>query len=421
MNALTVGYGERTITPPLGVDLAGYGFYLDRRAESVLDDLACRAVCVRSGGRALLLIACDVIGFAVGEADAIRTAVAAALGLPRQAVLLAATHTHCGPATQPMPGLGEVDPAYLARLRGLIAEAAAEAASSARPAAFSYALEAIEPLGYDRRRKDFRGVDNVLKAVVFATAERRLHLLNYACHAVVFGRRRHVSADWPGAVVREIEKAGDRAVFFQGFCGDVDPVLQMNRWGEGTPDDLGDIADLVRRRLARAGRYAAGGPDPVLASREDRIDIPLTVPDKRTIERQAAAFATTYAQFPGADRFAEDWRRRALEAAPAMRRDPFLRDVPVQALSIGGLRLAALPGEFFGAIGLKLRRAFDPLLPVGYANGNIGYVPTDRDFRDRADYACYCAPMFYGLFPFAPGVERTFLTAAGRALRSVAG
>lgn len=421
MSALTVGYGERTITPPLGVDLAGYGFYLERRAESVLDDLVCRAVCVRAGGRALLLIACDLIGFTVEEADAIRAALAAAHGLPRQAVLLAATHTHCGPATQPMPGLGEVDEPYMARLRGLVAEAAAEAVASARPAGFARALEAIEPLGYNRRRKDFRGVDNVLKAVVFTTAERRLYLLNYACHAVVFGRRRHVSADWPGAVVREIEKAGDRAVVFQGFCGDIDPVLQMNRWGEGTPDDLGDIADLVRRRLARAGRYAARpAGQVVLAAREDRIDIPLTVPGKRAIERQAAAFARTYAQFPGADRFAEDWRRRALEAAPAMRRDPAVRNVPVQALAIGGLRMAALPGEFFSEIGLKLRRTFDPLLPVGYANGNIGYIPTDRDYRDRTDYACYCAPMFYGLFPFAPGIERTFLTAARRALRRIA-
>ena len=57
-----------------------------------------------------------------------------------------------------------------------------------------------------------------------------------------------------GAVVREIERSGDRAVFFQGFCGDIDPVLQLNRWGEGTADDLGDIADLVRRRLIKAER-----------------------------------------------------------------------------------------------------------------------------------------------------------------------
>jgi hypothetical protein len=419
MSGLTAGYGERTITPPLGVDLAGYGFYLDRKAVSVLDDLMCRAVHLRAGGRSLVLVSCDVIGFTVDDADAIRAAVAAAHGLPRESVLLAATHTHCGPATQPMPGLGDIDPAYKSRLRALILEAAAEAVSSPRPAESSFALEAIEPLGYNRRRKDFSGVDPVLKAAIFKTRDRKVYLLSYACHAVVFGRKSHVSADWPGAVVREIERSGDKALFFQGFCGDIDPVIQMNRWGEGTAGDLLDIADYFKRRLARAERFAVAQPDPVLAACERRIAVPLGIYDKRTIERQAAAFTKTYSQFPGAARFAADWRERALAAAPAMRKAPALANVPVQALAIGGLKLVALPGEYFSEIGLKLRKTDDPLVPVGYANGNIGYIPADRDFRDAADYACYCAPMFYELFPFRAGVERLFLKAGREALRSI--
>jgi hypothetical protein len=419
MSGLSVGYGERTITPPLGVDLAGYGFYLDRKAESVLDDLKCRAVHLGAGADALFLVSCDLIGFTIEDADVIRSGIAAAHGLPRQAVLLAATHTHCGPATQPMPGLGDIDPAYMDRLRGLILEAAAEAAASPRPAELAFALEAIEPLGYNRRKNDFCGVDPVLKVTILRTPERKIYLLSYACHAVVFGRRSHVSADWPGAVVREIEKPGDRALFFQGFCGDIDPLLQKNRWGEGTADDLADIADLVRRRLVRAERYAVSQPEPRLAAFEHRISIPLTVCDKRTIERRAASFERTYSQFPGAARFAKDWRRRALAAAPARRRSPEVRNVPVQALAIGALKVAALPGEFFSEIGLKLQKTDGPLVPVGYANGNIGYIPTDRDFKDKADYACTCAPMFYELFPFEAGVERTFLKAARRALRAI--
>jgi hypothetical protein len=419
MSGLTVGYGERVISPPLGLDLAGYGFYLDRKAESVLDDLKCRAVHIGSGGQAVILMSCDIIGFTVQDADAIRAAVADAHGLPRAAVLLAATHTHSGPATQPMPGLGEVDPAYKGRLMALIFEAAAEAAASPRPASFAYALEAIEPLGYNRRKNDFRGIDPVLKAAIFRTAERKLYLLSYACHAVVFGRKNHVSADWPGAVVREIEKGGDRAAFFQGFCGDIDPVLQLNRWGEGTAGDLLDIADLVRRRLLRAERYAVPQPDPRLAAAERRIDVPLAISDKQTIEREAAAFEKKYSQFPGAARFAQDWRKRALAAAPVMRKSPAVRDVPIQALAIGRLKVIALPGEIFGEIGLKLQRTDAPLVTVGYANGDIGYVPTDKDFRDTADYACYCAPMFYELFPFAAGIERTFLKAAREAIRSL--
>jgi hypothetical protein len=419
MSQISIGYGERTITPPLGVDLAGYGFYLGRKAESVLDDLKARAVVLRSGGRALVLISCDVIGFTVGDADGIRAEIAGTHRLPVSNVLLAATHTHCGPATQPMPGLGDVDAAYVKRLRTLIVEAAAEAGEAPREAGFSYALEAVEPLGFNRRKTNFCGVDPVLKAAVFRTAERRIYLLNYACHAVVFGRKTHVSADWPGAVVREIERSGDKAVFFQGFCGDIDPVLQMNRWGEGTAGDLLDIADLVRRRLKKAERYAVPQPDPHLSASEHRLELPLSIWDKRTIERQAADFEKRYGQFPGAARFAGEWKKLALAAAPVMRKTPRLRNVPVQAIAVGALKIIALPGEFFCEIGLKLEKTDAPLMPVGYANGNIGYIPEDRDFRDAADYACYCAPMFYQIFPFEPGVERTFLRASRKALRSV--
>jgi hypothetical protein len=419
MNGLRVGYAETVITPPLGVDLSGYGFYLGRRAESVLDDLKARAVLLRSRDRALLLMSCDIIGFTVDDADGIRTEIAAAVGLARQDILLAATHTHCGPATMPLPGLGDVDAAYMGRLRTLIVGAAEKAAAALAEAEFSYALEAIEPLGFNRRKMDFCGVDPVLKAAIFRTAERRIYLLNYACHAVVFGRQARVSADWPGAVVRAVEATGDRAVFFQGFCGDIDPVLQMNRWGEGTTNDLADIADLVLRRLRKAERYAAAEADPRLSAAEHRITVPLRVCDKRTIERRAAAFAKTYKQFPGAERFAADWKERALAAAPPKRKAPFVSNVPVQALAVGRLRIAALPGEFFSEIGLKLGRTEGPLMPVGYANGNIGYVPLDKDFRDAADYACYCAPMFYQVFPFEPGVERTFLREARKALRGL--
>jgi hypothetical protein len=419
MNELRVGYGEKVITPPLGIDLCGYGFYLDRRAESVLDDLKARALVLQSSGRSLVLVSCDIIGLAVEDADAIRAEIAAAHRVPTANVLLAATHTHSGPATQPMPGLGDVDAVYMKRLRSLIVDAAAAAAGVLEPAESSFALEAIEPLGFNRRKKNFCGVDPVLKAAIFRTREKTIHLLNYACHAVVFGRKTHISADWPGAIVREIEKAGDQAVFFQGFCGDIDPVLQMNRWGEGTTEDLLSIGDLVRRRLEKAVRYAVRQPDVRLTAAEHRIELPLNVHDKRTIERQASEFQKKHGQFPGAGRFAEEWKARALEAAPTRRRSPRLRNVPVQALAVGGLKIIALPGEFFCEIGLKLQKTDAPLMPIGYANGNIGYIPTDKDFRDAADYACYCAPMFYELFPFEPGVERIFLRESRKLLRSL--
>ena len=151
MAALSAGYGEEIITPPLGLELSGYGFYLDRRAESVLDELKCRALYLRRGRDRLLLVAFDLIGFTVAFADGLRRSVAREIDLPVRNILVACSHTHTGPATLPLPGLGAVDARYMRSLPGAAKRAAAAALAEARPAVVSFAAEAVEPIGFNRR------------------------------------------------------------------------------------------------------------------------------------------------------------------------------------------------------------------------------------------------------------------------------
>jgi hypothetical protein len=68
---------------------------------------------------------------------------------------------------------------------------------------------------------------------------------------------------------------------------------------------------------------------------------------------------------------------------------------------------------------LKLQRKWPHLFPLGYANGSIGYIPTQRAFKDPADYACACAPKFYSLFPFTPDIESIILREGNRLLASL--
>jgi hypothetical protein len=72
-------------------------------------------------------------------------------------------------------------------------------------------------------------------------------------------------------------------------------------------------------------------------------------------------------------------------------------------------------------IGLKLQKAFTPPVPVGYANGSIGYIPSRNAYRDGSDYACYCAPIFYQGFPFTPEIEGIILRASQQVLRAIQG
>jgi neutral ceramidase len=419
MSDLRVGYGERIITPLAGTDLCGYGFYLDRKAESVLDDLKVRALFLRNGERNLIIVGCDLFGLSVEEADLLRQQVAAEHDVPAPHVLVACTHTHSGPAAQTLLGLGSVDRGFLKKLRTAVLEAAAEAAGDAQFAVFSIAFETLEPLGFNRQAKSFNPIDPVLKAAVFRRKDRTLSFLSYACHPVVLGPQKVVSADWPGAAIREIEKRGDRAVFLQGFCGDIDPVTQMNRWGQGTEDDLRLYGEIVGRRLRKAERYAAFQAEAPLAAVEERLALPLRIYGRPEIERRAKSFEAGFGRFPGAKRFAAEWRRRALERLPLYRRSPRLSGIPLQAVAVGPLRLLAVPGEPFCETGLALRKTWLFLMPVGSANGNVGYIPPRAAYNDTDDYACSRAAMSMTLFPFTSDVERIVTAAARRLLNAL--
>ncbi len=416
---LLAGYGEMTITPEFGTELTGFGFYLRRRAEEVVDDLKVRALSLRSPSQSLLLISCDLIGLTVDFCNRIRRRLAARQGIPTENTLLASTHTHSGPASQPLIGLGRINPAFIRWLPAAIEEAASRARADEKKAEFGFHSEVIEPIGFNRRERNFAQIDPWLLTAVFKQRKKRIFLLNYACHPVTLGPSRAVSADWPGAAVAEIEKEGDRALVFQGFCGDIDPVAYLNRRLGGTKEDITLMGKIIASRAIKSERFIRYEVAPALAAGEERIRLPLQVFPKSKIGREFKAAFRSLQEFPGGRRVVEVWRRRVEKKHADFLRSPWMEGVPVHALTIGSLRILGLPGEVFCGLGLKLRRRFSSLMTVGYANGNVGYLPTRRAFREPEDYACYVAPRFYSLFPFSPQVESIILRASRKILTSL--
>lgn len=416
---IRAGYGEAAFPPPLRLELCGYGFYLDRRAEGVLDDLHARAVLLEKEGGRVLLASCDLIGFSLEDDAALRRAIAADLGLDPASVLLACTHTHTGPATtEALPGLGRGDRSYIAKLAPMVRAAAAAAAEDLAESTLSSGTEIPEALGYNRRTGLFEPLDPLLRAAVIPHPAGPILLLNYACHPVTLGPGTQVSADWPGAAVRALAVEGYRAVVFQGFCGDIDPACNRKAWGRGAEEDLA----LYGRILASRARKAAAAVRPVregpIRAAMRTVDLPLRVPDPFDPTRERAALRARFAgAFPNMDRFLDEWEAAARAAYPRLRADPRLRGLPVQAVRAGGLLLAALPGEADCAYALRLAGRWGDLFCVGYAGGVGGYFPEARAFRDPSDYACYLAPRFFGgLFPFVPEIEDLLCEACEAAL-----
>src|SRR5262245_38324847 len=105
---LKAGAAETVITPPLGIDLTGFGGR-PGSATGVHSDLYARALVLESGADRLAIVSLDVLGLDPDLVSRTRALVEAATGIPGERVLLNSSHTHSGPAVETLRGLGERD------------------------------------------------------------------------------------------------------------------------------------------------------------------------------------------------------------------------------------------------------------------------------------------------------------------------
>jgi len=92
---LRVGVSQMVITPKVGTPMAGY--YYDRGAEGVHDDLYTKALVLEKDGQQIVLIACDLIKLPNYLVKDIRSRIEKETGIPGNHVLISATHAHTGP------------------------------------------------------------------------------------------------------------------------------------------------------------------------------------------------------------------------------------------------------------------------------------------------------------------------------------
>ena len=90
-----IGAAAVVITPPLGTPMAGY--YFDRAAEGVHDELFAKALVLEQGGTRAALVSLDLISTPMGLVEEIRKEIDRSTGVPGRNVMISATHAHTGP------------------------------------------------------------------------------------------------------------------------------------------------------------------------------------------------------------------------------------------------------------------------------------------------------------------------------------
>lgn len=276
---LTAGLARTEITPSSFMPMFGYANRKCGPANGTHDPLSAKALVLRTGNSAVAIVTLDIGSFV---SDNLRKEVASKLGIP--VLLVAASHTHSGPAF--LPSVSATPTAegerYLAELEQRLFGVVREAAASTFPARLSTARGSLQ-LGYNRllMRDDGRAralFDN-LERVPYGPVDPEFMLLrvedqagavralvvHYACHAVVLGPTNcKYSADYPGVMQAKVESEmkWTRCMFVQGGAGDINPLF-MARTGKEEEDFLtvrkmGEL--LAAQVLNMAKRVPAASP-----------------------------------------------------------------------------------------------------------------------------------------------------------------
>jgi hypothetical protein len=429
------GVARTILTPFWGVELTGWGYYIERRWQRVHDDLRATALAVDDGERQAIVVALDLMVIDEAFTRRTRERIGAETGVAPGSILLTCSHSHNAPAAGGLLGVGACDPAYEEWASRQAATAAIVAWHHRAPATARCGHTTVEGLTYNRTRPDGLVDPHLTTLQISRRGDSKLLLIviNFAAHPTVTTKLRpwDVSADLPGALCRWIESLlGPPVMYIQGACGDV------NFRGEFTSEELcrEPEARLVEPTLRAFGygNHDAPMANPVVAAASEIAILPTRRWTRAEIEhdrseaerrlagddvdvsgwRETIGRAMTNRPDDMVQRHGGDERKAVramcrfhLEWTSRMLRDFETRaevlETEVQAIRVGDLYFAANASEFFTPFALDVRkRAGVPELMLAcYANGRIGYLPDEHDI-DARSYAGYQSPKYCNQFPF---------------------
>ena len=411
---MILGSSQMDITPQPGVELSGFAARL-QPSTGVLDPLFAKALYLASGGAKLLWIHCDLIGFDRSIVLEFRRWAEETLGLHKGEVMLSATHTHAGPCTIHLREAGDFDVTYVELLQRKLREAAVAAMARTQEVEL-VTVEGQLNLAVDRRKTASSHTDPRVAALGFRRGNGTFAaaVVNYAMHPVA-GRpmNRAISADIAGPAANRLaaQLPGNPVVLItNGACANLNPPAenvpfdQVRRWGE-------QIADTVAPLL----NGPVSGAKPPLRVISRIVPLPLDMLDAEGINRfadRALLNAGPLAEWGDKyRRVVEHWRTTLLKNGNGQANGH--HEAELFGIRLGDVIFVGANAEVFSEFTDIVRRQSDKkIYLIGYANGDLGYLPTHAAYAEGG-YEVDVAHMFYGGFrPKAGGLELLAATAS---------
>ncbi|MCK4418026.1 MAG: neutral/alkaline non-lysosomal ceramidase N-terminal domain-containing protein, partial [Candidatus Latescibacteria bacterium] len=387
------------------------------------DELYASALVLDDGRQRTAIVTCDLVGLTKDSVETVRGLISQKTEMPGANVMVCCTHTHSGPATLRLRNCGKIDETWMSVLYQQLAGAVIWAEKNLKEVRASVGQDTVV-VGINRRAASIQNKDAIVDSTLGVLKIEDLNenpvaaLLNYPCHGVVLSHEnRLVSADFPGAAVRFVERnfPGNPIILYtNGACGDINPYLQGNSFTQ-----VERIGTIVGAEAVKIMASTETTPNLDLAVASRNIELPLQKMTKAQVEAQFQHYSHQYyseeLDWPYINRkiyeAMEQWAQETIELLEAGTL-PNTVSTEVQVIRIGELYLVAIPGEAFCQIGLAIKeRSPGRSFVIGYANDVVGYIPTEEAF-EQGGYEVQEAYKYYSNLMLASKSARILVQTA---------
>lgn len=411
---LLAGAAISNITPSIGGAIVG-GFS-PFPSTHIHDDLHARCLVLDNGEKRLAIVVCDLLGGARQMFDEAARLIQVKTGIPRECVLMSATHTHSASSalSENRYSLDEPLSEYQTFVAGRIADGVTRALNNLTTAQIGWAVGQEPDQVFNRRwfmkegtvpPNPFGGIDKVkmnpprganlvkpagptdpdVSVISLQTLEGKplAVLANYSLHYVGDVGPGHISADYFAVFCDRLQQllGADRqevpfvAMLSNGTSGNINNNDYSKPADKAGPpySKIRAVADDVAKvafEAIKGIKYQTWVP---LDSRFSELKLEARRPTAEQLARAEAILAKPRV-LGGKNLLEVVYAERTLklrDVAPHI-------DLPLQTLRIGEAGICAIPCETFVETGLeiKLKSPFRPSFTHSIAGGYYGYLPT---------------------------------------------
>jgi hypothetical protein len=412
---LRAGAATSNITPPLGSPIVG-GF-VPFPATHVHDELHARCLVLDDGKTKLVFVVCDLLGIDRQVSDEARALIQESLAIPKENVLISATHTHSAASALGKDAriISDTMDDYQRFVARRIVDGVKRAHNLLRPAQIAFGQAEAPEHVFNRRwhmkpgsipANPFGGRDMVkmnppagspdllepagptdpaIPYILLRQPDGKPIALfsTYPLHYVGGVGPGHISADYFAMYCEAMERLlkAERqtpafvALMANGTSGDINNINFKKPRGKQEPyAQMKRVADDLAQKVHASMAKLSWRDHATLAARYQELPIAT----RRPSEEQLTWAKKTLTDRPKSAK--ADLPAIYAERTLTMAKHPEKLKLPLQAFRIGDVALGSMPCEIFCEIGLDFKKK-SPLQPawlVSLNHGYYGYLPTPR-------------------------------------------